>query len=204
MILIGFIDGTEACPPKNIPTGSLNYAYVAWKNKDVCLLDGYWHLFKKNLFPLFMDWKHLNKSRLPCRLISYLNLVLSFLNLNVDFKVHKPVLVILKTPRILHINWQKLASLSMNKTWYPFFLVAWNHTYHLLPLYNDFTFEDFQAELLGYENLLDVNHSIHSADNIHFWFVATKSKTPTYVKKKVPPLPSTKMQNAGFFNYQSQ
>ena len=47
----------------------------------------------------------------------------------------------------------------------------------------DFTFEDFQAELLGYENLLYVNHSVHSVDSSHFAFVANKSKVPTYVEK---------------------
>ncbi|KAL6347058.1 hypothetical protein AAG906_012309 [Vitis piasezkii] len=45
----------------------------------------------------------------------------------------------------------------------------------------DFTFEDFQAELLGYENLLDVNHSVHNTDGPHFAFAANKSKAPTYL-----------------------
>ena len=65
----------------------------------------------------------------------------------------------------------------------------------------DFTFEDFQAKLLGYENLLDVNQSVPGTDSTHFAFSANKSKAPTYVKKKGPPLPSTKMQNAGSSNY---
>ena len=36
--LMGFIDGTKACPPKHIASGSLNPAYVVWQKKDVCLL----------------------------------------------------------------------------------------------------------------------------------------------------------------------
>jgi hypothetical protein len=36
--LVGFINGTKACPPKNLAFGSLNSAYVVWKKKDVCLL----------------------------------------------------------------------------------------------------------------------------------------------------------------------
>jgi hypothetical protein len=36
--LVGFIDGTEACPLKNLAFGSLNSAYVVRKKKDVCLL----------------------------------------------------------------------------------------------------------------------------------------------------------------------
>ena len=43
----------------------------------------------------------------------------------------------------------------------------------------DFTFENFQAELLGCENLLDVNHSVHNTDGPHFAFAANKSKAPT-------------------------
>jgi hypothetical protein len=68
----------------------------------------------------------------------------------------------------------------------------------------DFTFENFQAELLGYENLLDVNHSVHTMDSSHFAFVANKSKVPTYVKRKGPPLPPTKIQNTSSSNYQSK
>jgi len=60
----------------------------------------------------------------------------------------------------------------------------------------DFTFEDFQAELLGYENLLDFNHSARDTDNTYFAFAANKSKAPIYGKMKGPPLPSTKMQPA--------
>ena len=65
----------------------------------------------------------------------------------------------------------------------------------------DFTFEEFQVELRGYENLPDVNQSVPGMDSTHFAFSANKSKAPTYVKKKGPPLPSTKMQNAGSSNY---
>jgi hypothetical protein len=68
----------------------------------------------------------------------------------------------------------------------------------------DFTFENFQAELLGYENLLDVNHFVHSVDSSHFAFVANKSKAPTYVKKKGRPLPPTKLHNTSSSNYQPQ
>ncbi|KAJ0105533.1 hypothetical protein Patl1_18983 [Pistacia atlantica] len=36
--LVGFIDGTAACLPKNIASGSLNPTYVVWQKKDACLL----------------------------------------------------------------------------------------------------------------------------------------------------------------------
>ena len=36
--MIGFIDGTEACPPRNLSTGSLNPTYDVWQKKDICLL----------------------------------------------------------------------------------------------------------------------------------------------------------------------
>jgi hypothetical protein len=57
----------------------------------------------------------------------------------------------------------------------------------------DFTFEDFQVELLGYENLLDVNHSVSNTDNTHLAFAANKSKAFIYGKKKGPPLTPTKI-----------
>jgi hypothetical protein len=85
--LVGFIDGTEACPPKHIASGYLNPTYVVWQKKDVCLLGWILASFsEKNLFPLFMDWKHLSKFGLPCRLISLLNHAPEFPILNVNFK----------------------------------------------------------------------------------------------------------------------
>ena len=36
--LVGFIDGTETCPPKSLDSGLLNSTYVVWQKKDVCLL----------------------------------------------------------------------------------------------------------------------------------------------------------------------
>ena len=61
---------------------------------------------------------------------------------------------------------------------------------------NDFTFEDFQAELLSYENLLDFNHSTRDTDTNHFAFAAHKSKAPIYGRKKGPLLQSPKLQSA--------
>jgi len=58
----------------------------------------------------------------------------------------------------------------------------------------DFTFEDFQAELLGHENLLNFNHSSCVTDHNHFVFAAHKSKAPICGRKKGPPLHSTKLQ----------
>ena len=57
----------------------------------------------------------------------------------------------------------------------------------------NFTFKHFQVELLGYENLLDVHQFVPGMDSTHLAFVANKSKALTYVKKKEPPLPPTKM-----------
>jgi hypothetical protein len=75
-----------------------------------------------------------------------------------------------------------------------------HHTHHLSPplIFHPVTLtshsKTFQAELLGYENLLDVNHSISNTDNTHFAFAVNKSKAPTYRKKKGPPLTHPKMQ----------
>ena len=36
--MVGFIDGSETCPLKNLTDGSLNPAYVVWQKKDICLI----------------------------------------------------------------------------------------------------------------------------------------------------------------------
>lgn len=69
---------------------------------------------------------------------------------------------------------------------------------------NDFTLEDFQVELLGYENLLDINLSAPNSDSGHFAFAANKLKMPAYIKKLKPPLSPAKMQQAGSSNPRSQ
>ena len=84
--LVGFIDGTDTCPPKNLTFGSLNSTYIVWQMKDVCLFRWILHLFWKNLFPLFMDWKRLSKSGLPYKLVFLLNLIPTFPILNLNFK----------------------------------------------------------------------------------------------------------------------
>jgi len=54
--MVGFINGTEVCPPRNLSTGSLNPAYNVLQKKDICLL--VWILAsisEKVGFPPFMD-----------------------------------------------------------------------------------------------------------------------------------------------------
>ncbi|KAL6329336.1 hypothetical protein AAG906_017640 [Vitis piasezkii] len=55
-------------------------------------------------------------------------------------------------------------------------------------------------------NFASVKSTSHSrlSNGPHFAFAANKSKAPTYVQKKGPPLPPTKMQNAASSNYRSQ
>ena len=50
----------------------------------------------------------------------------------------------------------------------------------------EFTFEDFQTELLGFENLLKINQSAPTSNNGHFIFAARKPKLPAFIKKPKP------------------
>jgi len=211
--LVGFINGTEACPPKHIGFGSLNPAYVVWQKKDICLLGWILASFLKKT--CFHYWKHLSKSWLPCKLVSLLNHAPEFPVLNINFK--RWLKVTNRVPNIFNmsknladqlvaagkpVDDQDLISFLLGgllSSYTPFVT-----TFNFASRETDYTFKDFQAELLGYENLLDVNHSIHRVDSSHFVFVANKSKAPTYVKKKGPPLPLAKLQNTSSSNYRPQ
>ena len=49
-----------------------------------------------------------------------------------------------------------------------------------------FTFEDFQTELLGFENLLEITQSTATSNNGHFAFATSKPKLPASIKKPKP------------------
>ncbi|RVW93117.1 Retrovirus-related Pol polyprotein from transposon RE2 [Vitis vinifera] len=181
--LMGFIDGTEACPPKHIASGSLNLAYVVWQKKDVCLLG--WILASLS-------------EKLVSTIYGLETSKQVWTALQTRFSSQSHQLAAAGKP----IDDQDLISFLLGglQSSYTPFVTSFNFASRE----TDFTFEDFQAEFLGYENLLDVNHSVHNTDGPHFAFAANKSKAPTYVQKKGPPLPPTKMQNAASSNYRSQ
>ncbi|KAJ0028107.1 hypothetical protein Pint_36336 [Pistacia integerrima] len=153
-------------------------------------LDGSLHLFRKNLFPCLWIGKRLSNAARPetrfssqlCSQISHLKCQLQTLT-----QASKPV------------DNQDLISFLLGglQSSYTPFVTSFNFASRE----TDFTFKDFQAKLLGYENLMDINHFVPGTDSTHFAFAANKSKAPTYVKKKGPPLPPTKMHNAASSNY---
>ncbi|WJZ98369.1 hypothetical protein VitviT2T_016897 [Vitis vinifera] len=180
--LMGFIDGTEACPPKHIASGSLNPAYVVWQKKDTRFSSQ----SRSRISHLKRQLQTLTQGTKSCS--EYLE----------SAKTLADQLAAGGKP----VDDQDLISFllgGLQSSYTPFFT-----SFNFASRETDFTFEDFQAELLGYENLLDVNHSVHNTDGPHFAFAANKSKAPTYVQKKGPPLPPTKMQNAASSNYRSQ
>ena len=213
--LMGFIDGTEVCPPKHIASGSLNPAYVVWQKKDVCLLGWILASLSEKLVSTIYGletskqvWTALQtrfSSQSRSR-ISHLKRQLQTLTQGTKYcseylesaKTLADQLAAAGKP----IDDQDLISFLLGglQSSYTPFVISFNFASRE----TDFTFEDFQAEFLGYENLLDVNHSVHNTDGPHFAFAANKSKAPTYVQKKRPPLPPTKMQNAASSNYRSQ
>ncbi|KAJ0113603.1 hypothetical protein Patl1_02880 [Pistacia atlantica] len=210
--LVGFIDGTVACPPKNIASGSLDPAYVVWQKKDVCLLG--WIL--ASLLEKFVStvygfetsmqvWTTLQtrfSSQSRSR-ISHLKHELQTLtqgtNSCSEYLENAKSLADQLATAGKPVDDQDLISFllgGLQSSYTPFitsFTFASRET--------DFTFEDFQAELLGYENLLDAYHSVLGTDSTHFTFSTNKSKAPTYVRKKGPPLPPTKLQNVASSNY---
>ncbi|KAJ0092460.1 hypothetical protein Patl1_27129 [Pistacia atlantica] len=210
--LVGFIDGTAACPPKNVAFGSLNLAYVVWQKKDVCLLGWILASLSEKLVSTVYGletskqvWSVLQahfSSQSRSR-ISHLKRQLQTLtqgtNSCSEYLENAKSLAdqLVATSKL--VDDQDLISFllgGLQSSYTPFitsFTFASRET--------DFTFEDFQAELLGYENLLDAYHFVPGMDSTHFAFAANKSKAPTYVKKKGPPLTPTKMQNAASSNY---
>jgi len=58
-----------------------------------------------------------------------------------------------------------------------------------------FTFEDFQTELLGFKNLLEITQSVATSDNSHFAFATHKPKLLASIKKPKPFNPHPPQNN---------
>ncbi|KAL6314116.1 hypothetical protein AAG906_011854 [Vitis piasezkii] len=162
---MGFIDGTEACPPKHIASGSLNPAYVVWQKKDqvwTALQTRFSSQSRSRISHLKRQLQTLTQGTKSCS--EYLE----------SAKTLADQLAAAGKP----VDDQDLISFLLGglQSSYTPFVTSFNFASRE----TDFTFEDFQAELLGYENLLDVNHSVHNTDGPHFAFAANKSKAPTY------------------------
>lgn len=159
-----------------------------------------------------MDWKHLSKSGLPCRLFSLLNHAPEFLILNVNFKrwLKVPNLVpnILKMPKILQINWQQPVSLLMIKTCSLFFLMAcYPLIHHLSSLLNLHPVKLISHLKIFKLNCWAMKTFCMSITLFIAWIVLILHLLQTNLRyllmwKKIgPPLPPTKMQNTSSSNY---
>jgi hypothetical protein len=204
--LVGFIDGTETCPPKNLDSGLLNSAYIVWQKKDVYLLR--WilaSLFEKLVSTVYgMETSQQVWSALQTRFSSQSRSRISHLKRQLQALTQgtKSCSEYLENAKHLTnqlaapgkpVDDQDLISflLSGLPSTYTPFVTSFNFASRDI----DFTFEDFQAELLGYKILLDFNHSSRNTDHNHFAFAAHKSKALIYGRKKGPPLHSTKLQS---------
>ena len=187
---MGFIDGTEACPPKHIASGSLNPAYVVWQKKDVCLLGWILASLSEKLVSTIYGLETSKQvwTALQTRFSSQSRSRISHLKRQLQTLTQgtKSCSEYLESAKTLAdqlaaagkpVDDQDLISFLLGglQSSYTPFVTSFNFASRE----TDFTFEDFQAELLGYENLLDVNHSVHNTDGPHFAFAANKSKAPT-------------------------
>ena len=173
--------------PKILTLGLLNSAYVVWQKKDVCLLG--WilaSLSEKLFFTVYgmetsqQVWTALQTrfSTQSCSHISHLKRQLQTLTQGTKSSSEYP-----ENAKHLANQLAAAGKLVDDQDLISFLLSGLPSTY--TPFVTsfsfasrdiDFTFEDFQAELLGYENLLDFNHSSHDTDHNHFAFAAHKSK----------------------------
>jgi hypothetical protein len=187
--LVGFIDDTEVCPPKHLVSGSLNSAYVVWQKKDVCLLGWILASLSEKLVSTvygmetsqqvwtalqtrFSSQSRSRISHLKCQLQTLTQGTKSCSKYLENAKHLADQLAAAGKP----VDDQDLISFllsGLSSTYTPF-VTSFNFVSRDI----DFTFEDFQAELLGYENFLDFNHSFRDTDHTHFAFAAHKSKGP--------------------------
>lgn len=195
-----------SCLPKNLASSSLNPAYVVWQKKDVCLLRWILASLSEKLVSTVYGLETSKQvwTTLQTRFSSQSRSRISHLKRQLQTLTQgtKSCTEYLENAKNLAnqlatagkpVDDQDLISFLLGglQSSYTPFVTSFNFASRD----TEFSFEDFQAELLGYENLLDANQSVHGTDT-HFAFAANKSKTPTYVKKKGPPFPPTKMQNA--------
>lgn len=83
--MVGFIDGTEVCLPKDLPTGSLNSAYFVWQKKDACVLGWILASLSERLVSTIYGLKTSEQVHVPAFHISNVNFKCSL-------KVIKPAL----------------------------------------------------------------------------------------------------------------
>ena len=165
--LVGFIDGTDACPPKNLASGSLNPAYIVWQKKDICLIEWILASLSEKLVSTIYGletskqvWTVLQtrfSSQSRSR-ISYLKRQLQTVTQSTksysEYLENAKNLVDQLAAAGKPIDDQDLISFLLGglQSSYTPFVTSFNFSSRD----TDFTFQNFQVELLGYENLLNV------------------------------------------------
>ena len=192
---VGFIDGTDACPPKNLASGSLNPVYIVWQKKDVCLLGWILASLSEKLVSTVYGLETSKQvwtasqtrfSSQSCSRISHLKHQLQTLTQSTkscfEYLEKAKNLADQLATTSKPVDDQDFISflLGVLQSSYTPFVTSFNFASHD----TNFTFKDFLVELLGYENLLGVHQFVPGMDSTHFAFVANKSKAPTYVQKK--------------------
>ncbi|KAG6751751.1 hypothetical protein POTOM_043958 [Populus tomentosa] len=142
--MTGFIDGSEACPPRNLSTGSLNPAYDVWQKKDVCLLGWILASISERLVSTIYG---LNTSKQLQMLTQGGKTCSAYLD---SAKTLVDQLAVAGKP----VDDQDLINfllIGLHSSYTPFVT-----SFNFASRDTEFTFEDFQTELLGFENLLEI------------------------------------------------
>jgi hypothetical protein len=204
--MIGFIDGSEACPPRNLSTGSLNPAYDVWQKKDVCLLGWILASISERLVSTIYGlttskqvWTTLQNrfSSQSRSRISHLKRQLQMLT-----QGGKTCSAYLDSAKTLVDQLAAAGKPVDDQDLINFLLIGLHNSYTpFVTSFNfasrdtEFTFEDFQTELLGFENLLEITQSTATSDNGHFAFASRKPKLPASIKKTKPFNPRPPQNN---------
>ncbi|KAG6747972.1 hypothetical protein POTOM_047864 [Populus tomentosa] len=185
--MTGFVDGSEACPPRNLSTGSLNPTYDVWQKKDVCLLG--WIL--ASIFERLVSTIYgLNTSKqvwttLQNRFSSQSRSRISHLKRQLQMLTQggKTCSAYLDSAKTLVDQLAAAGKPVDDQDLINFLLIGLHSSYTpFVTSFNfasrdtEFTFEDFQTELLGFENLLEITQSVATSDTSHFAFASRKPR----------------------------
>ncbi|KAG6791875.1 hypothetical protein POTOM_001009 [Populus tomentosa] len=187
--MTGFIDGSEACPPRNLSTGSLNPAYDVWQKKDVCLLGWILASISERLVSTIYG---LNTSKqvwttLQNRFSSQSRSRISHLKRQLQMLTQggKTCSAYLDSAKTLVDQLAAAGKPVDDQDLINFLLIGLHSSYTpFVTSFNfasrdtEFTFEDFQTELLGFENLLEITQSAATSDTSHFAFASHIQSPP--------------------------
>jgi histone deacetylase 1/2 len=191
--LLGFVEGSEPVPEKTTADGTTNAAYTVWYKKDQALLGLILSSISPNLVASFygqntskqvwnalkMKFSNQSRSRIAHMRRQLQTITQGSNNCSTYLEDAKSIADQLAAAGKI-IDDQDLISFilgGLNQEYNPFIT-----SFNFISRDNEFTFEDFSAELLSHESLLETQRST-MVPNTTFAFAANK-KSPFTAKKK--------------------